>query len=455
MQRRTFMKLSLGVAGAAVLTPEYAIAKTLDLNAIEFSKETYDENNAQTIIIFTYGGACQLGGNLTNLEEIDEKSQSGYNYFGTITKTTNNCWAEAGGRAMETMIENGDLTIFRSCYSAHRDITYNRAHGDCTEENQKGTFDHYSGGILSNLAMILEDQGCINDETIMPFVTMEGESHFYDKGDYILPGFAKPVSINESFSNPYYRRVRIWYNYTRDERKENNYSRSDADGGFDPILSINMDKLAQETNEAGKVKDYFTKRPELDNFLVSIANSETPDLGDDAYPRNDFARKIEAAIKLLDKNPDTKVITLGTGGLGGWDDHNDAKNYTYRMERLFEALQSGMAHLKAIGKDENINIMVFGEFGRNVNLNTAFGWDHGNLQNLYVMGGKGYFKHQGIVGETIVDQTGVFNRLWLKPKEGTYWFEPLSIAATLYKIYGVENPEIMTDNYPAIDPLFE
>jgi hypothetical protein len=50
--------------------------------------------------------------------------------------------------------------------------------------------------------------------------------------------------------------------------------------------------------------------------------------------------------------------------------------------------------------------------------------------------------------------TGEVNRLFLHPKDGTYWFEPISIAATLYKIYGIENPEIMTDNYPEITPLF-
>ena len=113
-----------------------------------------------------------------------------------------------------------------------------------------------------------------------------------------------------------------------------------------------------------------------------------------------------------------------------------------------------MAHLKALEKDGKINIMVFGDFGRNVNLNAAHGWDHGNLQNFYVLGGKDYFTHQGIVGETVVDVTGSLNRLWLKPKKGTYQFEPLSIAATLYRIYGIENPDILTGGkYPPVSIL--
>jgi len=59
-----------------------------------------------------------------------------------------------------------------------------------------------------------------------------------------------------------------------------------------------------------------------------------------------------------------------------------------------------------------------------------------------------------VVGETVLENTGQINRLYLKPKSGTYTFEPLSIAATLYKIYGIENPEILTNGNKEIDQLF-
>lgn len=58
------------------------------------------------------------------------------------------------------------------------------------------------------------------------------------------------------------------------------------------------------------------------------------------------------------------------------------------------------------------------------------------------------------MGETIVDNTGSINRLYLKPKIGSYQFEPLSIAATLYKIYGIDNPETLTNGNREIDQLF-
>ncbi len=452
MKRREFIKLSLA-AGSAILLPSFTYGAALDVSQINFSSANYEANSAQTIMIFMYGGASQLAGNISNIEEIERKSQSSYNdYFRGITKTKSDCWQEAGGTAMETLMDNGDMTLFRCCYSAVREAEGNKAHGECTVQNQKGTFDEDAGGMLANLAQILKANNVVNENTLMPFVTMEGESNFYVEGNEPLPGYLKPVGINENFDNPYKREVRNWTYYTEDEREIENYN--NREDGFDPALDTKMNTLAQQNNQTGKIKDAFAKRGQLSDFIDAISDSTTPDLGEEAYPENDFSEKIEAAIKLLVKNPDTKVITLGTGGLGGWDDHNEARDYVTRMERLFGALKSAMAHLKAEGKEQTINIMVFGEFGRNVNLNSAHGWDHGNLQNLYVLGGKGYFNHKGTVGETVVDDPGSINRLWLKPKNGTYWFEPLSIAATLYKIYGIENPEILTNNNGIISPLF-
>lgn len=453
MQRRDFMKLSMALS-TAVLLPDFTYSKDLNLSEINFSTAINNNNQAQTIIIYMYGGASQLGGNLSNIDEIKESSQSNYDsYFRGITPTTNNCWQEAGGSHMETLVANGDMTLFRCCYSQVREETNNKAHGSCTTQNQKGSFDDNNAGILANLAQILEDNGVVNENTLMPFVTLEGESKFYTEGRVPLQGFLKPVGMSEDLDNPYSRYSRDWRYYTREEREISGYNNSET--GFDAALHAKMDTLAQSNNEAGKIKDSFERRSSLDTFIDDISTSVTPELGEDAYPTNNrFADKLETAIKILSKNPDTKVVTVGTGGLGGWDDHNEARDYVDRTESLFRTLRSAMAHIKAEGKENNINIMVFGEFGRNVNLNSALGWDHGNLQNFYVLGGKGYFNHKGVVGETVVENTGQINRLYLKPQTGSYQFEPLSIAATLYKIYGIENPETLTNNNGAIDPLF-
>ena len=449
MKRRDFIKLSLS-ACALLALPSSANAAPVDFTQVSFDEAVYSANAAQTIMIFMYGGASSLGGNLTNLEEIKSKSQSSYeSYFRGLTPTANGCWQEAGGVHMEEMMDAGDMTLFRSCYSQVREDAGNKAHGVCSAQNQKGSFDENRGGIVSNLAHILESKGVLDENSVMPFVTLEGESNFYAQGREPISSYLKAVGLNESFDNPYARDVRHWYYYTDTERDIANYS--DDALGFDPALDATMNTLAQQYNSNIKIKSAFDKRSSLSSFIDEIAGAKTPDLGAAAYPENsDFAEKIEAAIKVMSNNPDTKVITMGTGGLGGWDDHNEARDYVSRTEELFNSLKSAMAHLKAVGKENSISIMVFGEFGRNVNLNAALGWDHGNLQNLYVLGGKGYFTHRGVVGETTVDAEGSINRLYLKPKEGTEQFEPLSIAATLYKIFGITNPEVLTDGNGAV-----
>lgn len=453
MQRRDFIKLSM-VLGTAVLVPTFTYSKKLNLNDIVFSTGVHNHNQAQTIIIFQYGGASQLNANLTNLDEIQTLSQSDYNYFGDITKTRNNCWAEAGGTHIETLLDNGDMTLFRSCFSQVREDNNNKAHGSCTAQNQKGSFDDDNAGILTNLAQTLEAHGIVDEHSIMPFITFEGESKFYTEGKLPLHRYLKPVALNEDLDNPYSRYERDWRYYTDEESDISGYNEDNA-SGFDAALHTSLDTLAQSQNEEGKIKDALGKRSGLADFIANISVVETPDLGDDAYPiENRFSKKIETAVKVLANNPDTKVITIGTGGLGGWDDHNKAREYVERSESLFNTLKSAMAHIKAEGKEETINIMVFGEFGRNVNLNAAKGWDHGNLQNFYVLGGQKYFNHKGIVGETILENEGSNNRLYLKPKANTYTFEPLSIAATLYKIYGIENPEELTNGNGAIEQLF-
>ena len=69
MERRGFIKLSVALS-TAIFLPDFAYSKDLDLSQIRFSTGINNENQAQTIIIFMYGGASQLAGNLTNIDEI-------------------------------------------------------------------------------------------------------------------------------------------------------------------------------------------------------------------------------------------------------------------------------------------------------------------------------------------------------------------------------------------------
>ena len=458
MERRGFLKLTLAITGS-LLMPQYIYASSFDLTNIEFSRENFSEGR-QTIIVFLSGGPSPLSGNLSNIEEINLSSQQDYfSHFGSnyLTKVDGyDLWKEAGGENMKNMLDNQEMTIIRTCYSAQRDKVNNKAHGICTQQNMKGNFDVDSAGMLTTLSRIMNSNGLFNPLSL-PFMTLTGENDFYS-GD--PTNGLKPVSLSSGLENPFKRDMSSGIFYSPEEKDDADYKTKV------PKLDAIFDAKAKSYNAVSAMNSFLANRKLLSDKIDAVAtdrdNGSMKDkyLSTYGYVENDgFHQTLATAIELLDSNSATRTITMGTSGLGGWDDHSYCKvNYTRRMQNLFQALEAGMRHLDGIGKKSKVSIMVFGEFGRNVNLNASFGWDHGNLQNLYILGGTDYFNHAGgtdaIVGETVVDNGGTAKsgRVWLKPKEGSYWCEPLSIAATIYALHGVKNPEALTGGYGVINP---
>lgn len=445
MNRRDFLQLSM-YAGCSCLLPDLSRAAG-PLDNVIFDPGVYAANQPQTIMIFMYGGASELAGNFTNYDQFKNLSQSNYeaHFREQLTSTANGFWQEAGGTIMEELLAQNRLNVFRTCFSQVRWDANNRSHGPCTAQNQRGSFNGDAPGIFANLGRVLKENSIIDANTKMPFLTMEGESGFWATGDLQRDPILVPMSISENLDNP--------------------FSRSG-----EPDYAATMDALAKQYNAAGKITDAFAKRSEMEQFINEIPNIDDElvdglpnpdylDLGTNTdgdnlnYDSNSFARKLKTAINILNFNSDTRVISLGTGGLGGWDDHNDARNYISRIDGLFLALRSAMAHINHLGKTNKINIVVMSEFGRGVNLNSANGWDHGNLQTVYVLGGTGYYNAPGIVGSTRVEDTGSINRLYLQPEPSSYCFEPLSVASSIYSIYGITNPQVLTDGNPVITPL--
>lgn len=436
--RRDFLK-GFSAMGLSAILPYSAAAADLDYGQIDFDPNIYSSNNAQTIIVYLYGGPSELGGNLTNIAQINAESQNPYP--SGMNATTNHFWAEAGGDVMESLLASGDMNLFRTCY---RTVDNLKAHGECTSQAQRGKESDGGAGIIANLASILCHKGAISEPTggddigkSIPFVTMEGESTLFREDDLNLPLFVKPVAFGNDVINPYERTG--YFNDWVVNQNDNT------------TLGNLFDTMSQNFNPDGKIKEAFERREVLEKFMNDVKALVSPV----SYPPNNtFADRLEFAMKLLIHNEHTKVISIGSPGLGGWDDHSNAiSSYSNRMQDLMSALNAAVAHMHAKGRS-NINIVVFGEFGRNVNYNNSEGWDHGNNQNVYWFGGAGYMNQLGIVGETELSGTGSNNRLFLRPKnfeqaDESYHFQVFSIAATIYNMYGITNPEILTqNNYP-------
>ncbi len=406
------------------------------------------------IHVFLYGGPSELAGNLSNISEITANSQNPYPSAidpnnGGDDITPNAFWGAAGGNIMESLLASGDMSVYRTINRIKDDT---KAHGTAVTQNLVGGLDVTGPGIGTSLAAIFEHYnpfGMDIDRLIMPFVSFEGESRVFNLGDLNPAQVLRPMTLNSNFSNPY-DRSRNWY----------------LDSGDEVTHDVALEAMARDISEMNaprhaEVEKTFLKRSELLDFINAAFNSdiidanlpEDPDTGEPiAYPDNTFGRNLKAAVGLALNNPDTVFISLGSGGLGGWDDHSGAlDDYPSRIQGLFLALETAVKHMNLVSAD-NIVINVFGDFGRNVNLNNSLGWDHGNNQNLYTLGGSGIPGRAlgKLVGRTSRIGTPFENRQFTAPEADSYQCEPFSIASTLFKYFGVQNPEVLTGE-PAID----
>lgn len=472
MQRRDFIKgaglFGLSLAGARLFAFEKGSSFLPDLG---FSPMGFDDTSVafnsmsaaqvpRYINVFLYGGPSELAGNLTNIVDINTNSQNAYNSsllqaYDAVTNpngqiTANGFWRSAGGNIMEALLASGDMSIYRTM---HRIKDDNKGHGASVTQNLIGSMDTTNPGIATTLAWILSNNNPFAkpvEDLLFPFVSFEGESSIFNPGNVSIPLNMKPISLNANLQNP--------------------YQRSNAGAGFlysGTPEDLALEALAQSTNSTAdntRLSQAFVKRAELANEISAmldptVINTSITDynlaLPVDAqisYENTNFGNRMKAAISLALSNQETVFISLGSGGLGGWDDHAEAQDdYPGRMAQLMRAIQSGIRHIEAanstgITHARNIIINVYGDFGRNVNLNNSLGWDHGNNQNLYTFGGKN-IAGRGlgkIVGRTERIGTSGVNRQYTSPTADSYRFEPYALASTIFKHFGVNNPQQIT-----------
>ena len=467
MNRRQFLQSMSALAGSFSIATAYGRVQGISqlkqqiqaqnpLN-VEFSSLALDAT-PQIINIFLYGAPSELAGNLSNITDIMANSQNAYpNEFkpddaATIV-TPNYFWRTAGGTEMEAMLKNRQMTIYRTMHRVKDD---NKAHGRSVQQNLVGNLDINSPGFATTLAWVIQQNNPFSkpvDELLFPFVSFEGESKVFQLGNLDIPLALKPVALNSNLQNPYQRSTINGASYLD--------SGSTIDKALDALAKqrnkiVNYEKLITAFEKRAYMADKMgalLSPTAVDNAIADY-NSRLPADGQINYGTGNFGQRLKAAISLCLSNRETVFISLGSGGLGGWDDHSQAlDNYPGRMQELMSSIQAAMTHLEAAANDSvkpvasasGVIINVFGDFGRNVNLNNSKGWDHGNNQNYYTFGGAGIAGRQlgKIIGTTKREGESGINRQFTVPTAESYQFEPFAVASTLYRYFGVNNPEVL------------
>ncbi|GIX22618.1 MAG: hypothetical protein KatS3mg121_1401 [Gammaproteobacteria bacterium] len=487
MNRRDFLKFA-GLGGTALYVPatftldallQRSWAASPDYDAAEVSVTA---PLPQVINIFLYGGPSELSGNLTQIEDIAAASQSSYanNIRGILATTADDpedgqitprgFWRDAGGQAMEFLVNRGYMTVYRTMVKRVND---SRSHRESIFQAQKGTTDvEGRPGIGTVLAQLLSrnagqylaalGKGSLG-ELILPFVSLEGETTFFapDPGAELDLGL-RYQTLGTDLENPFARRMEPIF----DQLVE---AVNGTQGRFSRV-KLALEARAQLAAQIGDIGARF-EAP----LVFSQAAIDPEDLAEDfqdngdgtvtlQYPNNRFAEQIRAAVTLAVENPDTLFISAGNVGLGGWDDHNNGcDRYAERMQDLFETLRVACKHIRyadgttpggVARSTGNILINVYGEFGRRCNLNGSCGWDHGNLQNLFTLMGAAVRPAGAlgkVVGRTRRSGTPGTNNQVQVPAPDSYEFEPAAVAATIYRAFGVLNPEVLTAD-PVLNP---
>ncbi len=504
MNRRKFLK-TMSAASASVFIPSSLNLTSLYKNAnaaVNYAGANIAAPGVmpQIINIFLYGGPSELAGNLTNIVDIENNSQNSYEAaFNGITDTVANgglitpggFWSGAGGDEMEFLVNNNYMNVYRTLQK-RKDGT--RSHRESILMSIKGSLDiETSAGIGTRMAALMvqnraayeaggtslaDDTGPITniDDLLLPFVSFESDTRIYAPDpDFNIPLLMRGTTLDDNFDNPFSR----------------------ANNGNATAMDALVDKVntAAERARYSGVVSAFELRNFLENKIGDLQtanNAALPALTDAAditqnggaaafnYPNNRFGDTVRAAVTLAIQNPSTLFISLG-GALGGWDDHNNGiDRYPGRMTNVMQTLQAAMWHIKysanspiaggaTRGTTNNIIINVFGDFGRRVNLNNSQGWDHGNNQNLFTLGGAGVVSAGSpggpaprtlgkIVGTTVrVGPSGTNNQV-TEPAPGSYEFEPMSVASSFYSYLGAQNPDIITaddDRNPTGDPAID
>lgn len=465
MNRRTFLR-SLTALGASTvasraLASDYAITSrvsgyreskpALEARAVLLDQVQYVRPAVlpKVINVFLYGGPSELAGNLTNIPEINFYSQNPYpatlqpNVAGSVY-TRNGFWADAGGTVMESLLAAGELSVYRTINRVRED---NKAHGRSILQNLVGSIDTGNPGIARTLAGVLAAHGAFGNRDLnslfLPFVSFEGQARIYSEGDVPtpIPSAVMPIALDPNLvGNPYQRNANIYLP-----------AGSADDASVEALAAeITADRYREMSRS-------LANRARLDQYILTRFNRAAVDAAVPAgvvYANTRLGRALKAAVSLALMNPDTLFISINGAG-PGWDDHNVAlNNYPARMSDLMAALGAAMAHLRANNRNDII-INVYGDFGRNVNLNDTLGWDHGNNQNFYTLGGAGIAGRSlgKLVGTTRRIGTDYANRQYTSPTTDSYQCEPFAIAASTFKYFGIQNPEVLTGGVAPIDEI--
>jgi len=110
-----------------------------------------------------------------------------------------------------------------------------------------------------------------------------------------------------------------------------------------------------------------------------------PRAGGVAYPQNRLAKGLSVFAQMIVGNSGTRLLHITHGG---YDTHAmQAETHAQLLGELSSAVGALLADLRGEGRDRDVLVMIFSEFGRRVRENGSAGTDHGAAGSMFFAGG--------------------------------------------------------------------
>ena len=158
------------------------------------------------------------------------------------------------------------------------------------------------------------------------------------------------------------------------------------------------------------------------------------------YPNVELGNRLKTVSRLIQSGVGTSVYYVS---ISGFDTHI---NQPGQQERLLgqyaEAVGAFMTDLKAAGRQNDVLLMTFSEFGRRVKQNASNGTDHGTANNVFLIGG-------GLPAQRVLNEAP--NLTKLTDGDLTYSVDFRQIYATLlYDYLGADDVAILGRKFDGI-----
>jgi uncharacterized protein (DUF1501 family) len=156
---------------------------------------------------------------------------------------------------------------------------------------------------------------------------------------------------------------------------------------FTRLSAINRKDSPLIAATATSMRNLFSISQNITSVLVKsapVADDLPTVSGGNAGGDSNLTQQLNIVSKLITAGSPTKVWSVS---LGGFDTHaNEANAQALLLGTVSESISKFLTTLKTSGRDKDVTVMVYSEFGRRVKANGSDGTDHGTAGPMFLIG---------------------------------------------------------------------